>query len=254
MQWKSSISSDVFRLFVSTVFPSAKSLATNRCFVVGLALFRPCRRLRHLISFLVVCMTTSLSHGVFLIQMSPIASNKIFGDVLGQLDCAFSRYTAIPAHNVSNFIASAHKTQIAIDSLLGRRVRKIFWSIPSSTFTYFVVSLVDCIVWNVHELLVCQFRQWRQCSSVDQEWIRNSVSIDCECRQRYFNYFKQSCLWVHELVVRIGCQRLSSRGGQWWAMYVDKLSALNICGTSPIFRYRSPVYRNCTNCICLSAP
>lgn len=100
---------------VPTVVSCVQLLAINRYGVFSIAVVRQFWILRYPPSSVGVCSSTSLSLCAIHILSSPIASDKMFGDVFRRFDPVVSRYIAIPAQIVSSVSALAHMTQDAID-------------------------------------------------------------------------------------------------------------------------------------------
>lgn len=73
-------------------------------------------------------------------------------------------------------------------------------------------------------MFLCRRSQWRQCSAVDRNGVSDSVSIDRNCRRRYFEYPKRCCLKTSQHFVRLSRLAIRRRGRHWWLAEVDVLS------------------------------
>lgn len=120
---------------VVTIFPSFQSLTINQYFVYSMSVVCQCWLFRCHPSSGGMWSSTSLSNYVFLILMSLIASNKMFGDVFGWFDRDFSSGIAIPMHKVLNVITFAQVTHNAIDCVLARPllISSVVLSLPVSS-------------------------------------------------------------------------------------------------------------------------
>lgn len=62
------------------------------------------------------------------------------------------------------------------------------------------------------------------CNRTSARCIPNSVFINCDCLQRYFDYHNKSCLREHQLVVRFHRHTLGGRCSHWLPVELDVLS------------------------------
>lgn len=83
------------------------------------------------------------------------------------LDCIVCFYETVLVLDVSKVITLRHMTQNAVHYVFLRRIKDFFCNSLFFTFVNFVALFIDRLVWQVYESLLCELRQWCQCSLVD---------------------------------------------------------------------------------------
>lgn len=243
-------SSNIFRV---SVLPFNNSFAIFRYFVLNLSVRSQCRLLRCPLASSGVCLSSSFCHTAsFFLVWSQLQVMKWSRDAVMRPDGIVRWSVATTLRNVWNDIAFAHMKRNLIDCVFVQHVNKFFCSGLSSAFVNSVVSFVDCFIWCVYKLSLCQFCRWCQCSSVEWEGISNSVFNDLVCRRRYFDFFKWAYLIGQQLVYD-SVARLTVQMYRGWPVSLDVLYWVNHSGALRIFRSWLSLYQRCGDYIRLSA-
>lgn len=134
-----------------------------------------------------MCSSTSKSHWVILLHMTPIVSDEVLRDVLRWFERIVTICVAVRVHDVSNNIFLAHITQNAVANVFSRRRNAFFGCRLSLVSIDFFVSFVNGLVWRVFVVALCGFTRWRQCELVDLYGILYSFFVVCYRAWRYFD-------------------------------------------------------------------
>lgn len=153
-------------IFVRIVILSAQSMAISRYFVFVIAVVRQWWSFQFLLSSVGLCSFKQWLHFVFRFQLSPIASNKKFGDWFRRSGRVVSRCIAIAVHRLLNSIVFTHMTDNAFDCILARLVNQFLCGILSSAFVNFVILYIEWVVGTVHKLSFSVFLWWWESISV----------------------------------------------------------------------------------------